>query len=175
MKNIIFVILMLIFILLLACTGQASHSSVSENCDSISRDTTVVASPLPAPVIFSTNPDVEMTIENLDSLRIPVDSIVVKFTNNSDRELLYGTYFTVERENDGEWKAVWRNPGDTSEINVCFPAIGYILFPHTSSTYSNWTGFINRAFVPGKYRLTKTVSDSKSHCHDTLSVTFFMP
>lgn len=166
MKNLIYVILFLLFILLLACTPQRDGQESSASTDS------VAAASLPAPVMMSTNPGVTMTIENIDSLKIPVDSIVVKFTNNTNEWISYGTYFEVEREENGRWEKIHRNPGDTSELLVVYLSIGYLVEPDSSSVYTNPTKFINRAFTPGKYRLTKTYFVGESHQNDTARVIF---
>lgn len=111
---------------------------------------------------YSTNDKLTMVVVNPDAMKMPVDSVVVKMTNNADEEATYGEWFRIEKFENGKWRKVAYNDRVQKQIDqgcvMVFNAIGYVLPSHQSRTYANPTKAYNENINPGRYRLSKTFS-----------------
>lgn len=72
-------------------------------------------------------------------------SISVTWHNDTDKEVVYGEDYSIEKLEDGEWVSV-----QTAEMSV--PAIGIILMPHSESKKGYSTAPFNLSEL-GRYRL----------------------
>ncbi len=111
---------------------------------------------------YATAEGMKMKIVCPDHIKIPVDSIVVEFTNSRNVEGMTGEWFRIEKlSNEGLWSEI---PLDRNRINpdgsisVIFNAIGWIVFPDKpfQITVNPW--FYDRDWKAGKYRIVKTFS-----------------
>lgn len=131
---------------------------------------------IPNPITsYSTRDGVSLTIIEPDSLKIPVDSIIVEFTNDSDKEILFGEYYLIERDNAGTWVKIPVNP-EYIGSDIIVNAVGYILPPHSSRRHTDRTRVYSKAFTPGKYRLSKSfiVEPWSENGSDTARVEFYI-
>lgn len=119
--------------------------------------------PIIEPVLqksYSTNDGLKMTVVNPDLLKVPVDSIVVKMWNNSDKEAMFGEWYRLERLDGDKWLEVLSNASlenqNGERLAIVFSAVGYILPPHESRKYANHTSMYNENITSGRYRLIKT-------------------
>lgn len=131
---------------------------------------------IPNPITsYSTRDGVSLTIIEPDSLKIPVDSIIVEFTNDSDKEILFGEYYLIERDNAGTWVKIPVNP-EYIGSDIIVNAVGYILPPHSSRRHTDRTRVYSKAFSPGKYRLAKDffVEPWGENGNDTAYVEFYI-
>lgn len=109
----------------------------------------------------STNEKLKMVVVNPESLKIPVDSIVVKMINNADVEATFGEYFKIEKNSNGKWVRLPYNDRirkliEQDGIEMVFNDIGYPVRPYSSRIYSNPTKAYNETLTPGRYRISKT-------------------
>ncbi len=130
-----------------------------------------------APQSHSTRKGISLTILNPDSLRMPVDSIAMRFTNSTDTEALFGEDYTIESDTDGAWQPLRFNPeyyADGTLVRI-IPAIGYILEPKSQRDFTINTKEYNKTLTKGKYRISKTFTISDTHHQDTAYVEFRVP
>lgn len=107
----------------------------------------------------STLEGVTMSVENLNNLKIPVDSLVVEIRNNTDKELLFGEKYTLEKQSDGKWIPMpYNRKYEDGECVQVFTAIGYIYAPQSTHKNVIHTQPFSRKFDKGIYRLTKDFS-----------------
>ena len=102
-----------------------------------------------------------MVVVNPESLKMPVDSIVVKMINNADVEATFGEYFKIEKNSNGKWVRLPYNDRirkliEQDGIEMVFNDIGYPVRPYSSRIYSNPTKAYNETLTPGRYRISKT-------------------
>lgn len=116
-----------------------------------------------------------LTVIEPDSLKIPVDSIIVEFTNNTDKEILFGEDYLIERDSAGTWIKIPVNP-EYIGSDIIVNAIGYILPPHSSRRHTDRTRVYSKAFTSGKYRLSKSfiVEPWSENGSDTARVEFYI-
>lgn len=122
---------------------------------------------------YSTRDGVSLTVIEPDSLRIPVDSIIIEFVNDTDKEILFGEDYLIERDNAGTWTKIRVNP-EYIGSDIITHAIGYRLAPHSSCRHTDKTRVYSKAFSPGKYRLSKSfiVEPWSENGSDTARVEF---
>lgn len=109
---------------------------------------------------YSSNDKLIMVVVNPDSLKMPIDSIVVEMINNADEEAVFGEWFRIEKYENGKWSKVPYNRKIQELIDqgcdMVFNDIGYIIPPHRSQTYANPTKAYNENIIPGRYRIAKS-------------------
>lgn len=99
---------------------------------------------------------VTMSVENLNQLKIPVDSIVVAINNNTDHELLFGEMYTLEKRSEGNWIPMpYNRKYEDGKVEQVFSAVGYRYAPHSTNSNINYTQPYSLKFEGGIYRLTK--------------------
>ena len=125
----------------------------------------IIIPDLPEQISYSTDPRLEMSIVGLDDLRIPIDSIVVKMSNRSDEEAIFGEWYRIERLENDKWTQLPYNDDLRKILSehdnmgivgvTVFHDIGYGINPHSEREYVNHTSAYNEVMSPGKYRLLK--------------------
>ena len=118
---------------------------------------------IPKQKSYSTDDGLSMSIVNINEMTQPVDSIVVKMTNNAEKEALFGEFYGIDRWQEGYWKEVPYShdtvPDENGEvIQIIFPMVGYPVSPHAERTHTVSTKRQNKLLVAGRYRLYKTFS-----------------
>ncbi|MCL2061687.1 MAG: hypothetical protein FWH03_03580 [Firmicutes bacterium] len=88
---------------------------------------------------------VTMTTESLTYPR-DVEVITVIWENNTDKNLLFGDYYHLERQSNNKWQTV-------KSKNTDFNDIGYDLAPHSAHSHSYPIKFGYSNLKAGKYRL----------------------
>lgn len=131
---------------------------------------------IPMQKSYCTSPGVTLEILNIDEMHIPLDSISLKITSQTDSIVLYGEWFGLQTQLDGKWNKVRideRYQGNDSVVYVVWNSIAYILFPHTSREKVEKPWFYGKNLVPGRYRLAKDVFiGDNHHIEDTVYVEF---
>lgn len=99
---------------------------------------------------------VTMSVEGLNDLKIPVDSIVVSICNSTDHILLFGEKYRLEKQDGETWIPMpYNRKYEDGECIQVFTAIGYIYTPHSTHSNVNHTQPFSKKFNRGIYRLTK--------------------
>ena len=99
---------------------------------------------------------VTMSVENLNELKIPVDSIIVSISNNTDNELLFGEMYNLEKHSGDNWIPMpYNRKYEEGEAIQVFSAVGYRYAPHSTNANVNYTQPYSLKFDSGIYRLTK--------------------
>lgn len=131
---------------------------------------------IPVQKSYSTTPGVSLEILNIDDMKVPMDSICLKITNNTDSLVTYGEWFGVQYNSDGEWHDVRfdeRYRDKNGEINVIWNAVAYVLYSNTSHDKTERPWFYGKNLVPGHYRLAKDIFIGEyNHREDTVFVEF---
>lgn len=118
---------------------------------------------------------VTMSVENLNQLTMPVDSIVVSINNNTDRELMFGEMYTLEKRSEDNWIPMpYNRKYEDGECIQVFSAVGYLYAPHSTNSNVNYTQPYSLKFEKGIYRLTKDfrVDTATGWSNDSISVVF---
>lgn len=138
------------FLLMASCGGQKNNSL---------SDTSHVSDQLIEPMIMSSVSSydgVTMSVENLNEFKIPVDSIVVSISNNTDNELLFGEMYNLEKRSGDNWIPMpYNREYEEGEAELVFSAVGYRYAPHSTNSNVNYTLPYSLRFDSGIYRLTK--------------------
>lgn len=102
------------------------------------------------------------TVNNLDGVTMRVKEgtmsstgLTVVFENKTDKEIIYGDPYTVEKNMDGKWFEV----PDILDGNYGFVDIGYGLGPSSTNEWEVDWEWLYGKLDKGKYRLVKYVSD----------------
>lgn len=125
----------------------------------------------------STLDGVIMSVENLNQLKIPVDSIVVSIINNTDNQLMFGESYTLEKRSGDKWNPMpYNRKYEDGECIQVFSAVGYLYAPHSTNLNVNYTQPYSLKFEKGIYRLTKdfSVETAAGWSNDSISVVFEM-
>lgn len=78
---------------------------------------------------------VTMSVENLNPLKMPIDSIVVSINNNTDHELLFGEMYTLEKRSGDNWIPMpYNRKYEDGEAIQVFSAVGYLYAPHSTNS-----------------------------------------
>lgn len=107
---------------------------------------------------YSTYADFQMTVENQEELRLPLDSIILKLKNTSCNVVTYGDYFEIQENKGGGWREV---PYDEKYrdkdgcINVVFNSIAYPVKPNTTSIKVEKPWVYGSNIGRGRYRIAK--------------------
>lgn len=116
-----------------------------------------------------------MSVENLNKIKIPVDSIVVSISNNTDHELLFGEMYNLEKRSGDNWIPMpYNRKYEEGEAIQVFSAVGYLYAPHSTNSNVNYTQPYSLKFEKGVYRLTKGfgVDTATGWSNDSISVVF---
>lgn len=112
---------------------------------------------------YATAEGMTMKIVNSDLIAIPVDSIVVEFTNSCNEDLTTGEWYRIdEKLPDGNWRQARYSKRyqdlKAKGSEVCFNDIGYSVRPNCSfkMTVKPWIYDLNDKSA--SYRLVKTFS-----------------
>lgn len=105
---------------------------------------------------YSTAEGMTLKIVSPDRIKIPIDTLVLEFTNSRDVEGTTGEWFRIDKlSNSGQWKEI---PYDRTkkDINIVFNSVGWIVFPDKPfrQTVNPW--FYDRKWEAGTYRVAKT-------------------
>ncbi len=121
----------------------------------------------------STYDGVSMSVQNLNDLAIPVDSIVLTVKNETDETVMFGEYYELQQKRDGQWQPMPYNriyaEGECIQV---FSMVGYLYAPHSENTNVNNTMVYSDMFEKGFYRMSKTFFVGDSHSSDTIYVEF---
>ncbi len=121
----------------------------------------------------STYDGVYMTVQNLNNLAIPVDSIVLTVKNETDETVTFGEVYELFQKRGGQWLRMHFNREyEEGEIEQVFPLVGYSYAPHSENSNVNNTMVYSEKFEKGFYRMTKTFFVADSHSSDTIYVEF---
>ncbi len=121
----------------------------------------------------STHDGVSMSVQNLNDLAIPVDSIVLSIKNDTDESVTFGEVYELFRKRDGQWLPMpYNREYEEGEIEQVFPLVGYSYAPHSENSKVNNTMVYSEKFEKGFYRMTKTFFVGDSHGSDTIYVEF---
>lgn len=112
---------------------------------------------------YSTADGMTMKIVKPNPVRIPVDSLVVEFTNNRNENLTTGEWYMIEFLSDaGDWKQAPYSKRylelKAEGTEICFNAIGYTIQPETSFQITEKPWFYDLSNKAATYRLVKTFS-----------------
>lgn len=111
---------------------------------------------------YATAEGMTMRIVNPDPVKIPVDSLVVKFTNSRDAEMTTGEWYRIDIDSDGGWRQAPYSEKymeyKTKGIEVCFNAIGYPVKPDSSLQLTVKPWIYDLSDTSSTYRLVKTFS-----------------
>ena len=110
---------------------------------------------------YATTDGMTMRIVNPDPITVPIDSLVVGFTNSRNVDGMTGEWFRIDKLSD---KGVWHElPYDRKHENadgeslcIVFNAIGWIVRPDTPFQMTVKPWFYVQDWTPGTYRLVKT-------------------
>lgn len=132
---------------------------------------------IPLQQSYSTTPGVTLEILNIDEMKIPVDSILIKISNQTDSIVTYGNWFGLQTQSkDGKWNMVnidERYWGNDSVCYVVWESIAYLLFPATSHDKVEKPWFYGKNLVPGHYRFAKDFMIGENHnTQDTVYIEF---
>ncbi len=121
----------------------------------------------------STYEGISMTVQNLNDLTIPVDSIVLNVQNETEENVTFGEVYELYQKRDGLWLPMPYNikhkEGESQQV---FPLVGYTYAPYSENTNVNNTMAYSEKFEKGFYRMTKTFFVGDSHSSDTIYVEF---
>ncbi len=121
----------------------------------------------------STYDGVSMSVQNLNELTIPVDSIVLTVKNETGETVMFGEYYELQQKRDGQWQPMPYNRMYTEgECIQVFSMVGYLYAPHSENTNVNNTTVYSEMFEKGFYRMTKTFFVGDSHSNDSIYVEF---
>ncbi|MDE5882103.1 MAG: carboxypeptidase-like regulatory domain-containing protein [Muribaculaceae bacterium] len=109
---------------------------------------------------YSTNDDLIMRISNPNHLIVPLDSLVLELTNNSNKEATYGDWFEIQKKgNDNVWREVAYDEkyrDKDGNINIVFNLVAYIISPHATSKKVEKPWVYGKNIDKGIYRIAKT-------------------
>jgi len=112
---------------------------------------------------YSDYEGVGISIENI-TLDKENTQIEIKWKNDTKYNVIYGEYYIIEHEINGEWKIC-----ETPDNGYGFLGIGYILEPGTlNKTYNTYKMF--DLSKPGKYRIStdchiETTHENRENCN----------
>lgn len=86
-----------------------------------------------------------------------VEKIKFTFYNHTNEDLVYGTYFSIEKFENGKWEEC---PVRESSQKY-FPSIGTVLFANSANFGIEFTDRYKKPFSPGKYRYVKDLGLEK--------------
>lgn len=86
-----------------------------------------------------------------------VEKIKFTFYNHTNEDLVYGTYFSIEKFENGKWEEC---PVRESSQKY-FPSIGTVLFANSANFGLEFTDRYEKPFSPGKYRYVKDLGLEK--------------
>ena len=111
---------------------------------------------------YATAEGMTMKIVSPDPVKIPVDSLIVEFTNSRDAELTTGEWYRIDIDSDGGWRQAPYSEKymeyKTKGIEVCFNDIGYIVKPDGSFQLTVKPWIYDLSDTSSTYRLVKTFS-----------------
>jgi len=112
---------------------------------------------------YSTAEGMSMNIVSLDPIKVPVDSLVVQFTSNGEKDLTTGEWYRIDKRSaDGCWqKAPYSQKYldfQSEGVEVCFNDIGYSIRPHGSFRIIVRPWIYDLGDKTSTYRLVKTFS-----------------
>ena len=112
---------------------------------------------------YATAEGMTMKIVNPDLIAIPVDSIVVEFTNSCNEDLTTGEWYRIdEKLPDGNWRQARYSKRyqdlKAKGTEVCFNDIGYSLRPNGSFKMTVKPWIYDLSDKSASYRLVKTFS-----------------
>lgn len=91
------------------------------------------------------------------------NKIKVSFINNTDVQCECGTYYEVDKWEDGKWKRLeFSGSADFEEIQIIMPAGIKCEDTYKLSTLEDFEDL-----TPGKYRIVKEISNSEGYTHVT--------
>ncbi len=103
-----------------------------------------------------------MKIVSPVSIKVPVDSLVVDFTNSRDKEMTTGEYYRIDVKTDKGWREA---PNSNKymdylakDVAVCFNDIGYVVRPGGSFKMTVKPWIYDLSDRTATYRLIKTFS-----------------
>lgn len=109
---------------------------------------------------YSTNNELIMRISNPNHLTVPLDSLVLELTNNSNKEAVYGDWFEIQKKgNDNVWREVAYDEkyrDKDGSIHIVFNAIAYIISPHATSQKVEKPWLYGKNLDKGIHRIAKT-------------------
>ncbi len=116
---------------------------------------------------------VSMSVQNLNELAIPVDSIVLNVKNDTDESVTFGEVYELFQKRDGQWLPMpYNKKYEEGEIEQIFPLVGYSYAPHSENSNVNNTMVYSEKFEKGFYRMTKAFFVGESHSSYTIYVEF---
>ncbi len=128
---------------------------------------------IPVQSYNSSRSGISMSIRDLEKLSIPVDSIIVDIYNDTDKTVMFGTMYSLDKLSNGMWIPMpYNREYEDGEIVQVFPAVGYIHAPGSTNANINDTRCYSRMFERGIYRLTKRFTFGESMEEDSISVSF---
>lgn len=114
---------------------------------------------------------VTMSVENLNELKSPVDSIVVSISNNTDNELMFGEMYNLEKRSGDNWIPMpYNRKYEEGEAIQFFSAVGYRYAPHSTNSNINYTQPYSLKFDKGIYDFSVRMAAGWSD--DSISVVF---
>ena len=124
-------------------TEQRTDSIETKNCADTLR------------LVMSSKSLTENNSTETETLRLPLDSIMVEMVNNTDSICVIGEAYTIEYQTDNSWTSLpVKQRGDGAVY--AFPAIGYELPAHSSHHLSVHMLSDLYDFEPGhEYRIRK--------------------
>lgn len=157
--------------------GMLSMTVVVNSKDSVHRNIGLKEyGPIIEPALqhcHSTYEGVSMSVQNLNELVIPVDSIVLSIKNETDETVTFGEVYELFQKRDGQWQRMpYNKKYEEGDIEQVFPLVGYSYAPHTENSNVNNTMVYSEKFEKGFYRITKTFFVGDSHSSDTIYVEF---
>lgn len=144
-----------------ACSNRQHPVDVADGIDG-EEIASATDSAIPSQKSYATADGMTMKIVAPDPIKVPVDSLVVEFTNSREVDGMTGEWFCIEKQSaEGSWQELPydRTKENSDEtLNIVFNAVGWIVFPDKPfrMTVNPW--FYDRNWRPGTYRLVKTFS-----------------
>ena len=139
MKNLLFANTLLVSVLLVTCGNGKGDSTETRDWESTQYDT------------VNNFDGVSMTVKEGS---ISPTKLTVIFENNSNKQGVYGEYFSLEKEIEGDWYQV-----PTIIDEYAFSDIGYELGPSEIEEFTiDWDSLYG-SMDTGKYRIVKDISD----------------
>lgn len=109
---------------------------------------------------YATAEGMTMKIVRPDPIKVPVDSLVVGFTNNRDAEMTTGEFYRIDiKSNDGWCQAPYSKKYMdymAKDIAVCFNDIGYVVKSDSSFIMTVKPWIYDLSNKSATYRLVKT-------------------
>lgn len=109
---------------------------------------------------YATAEGMTLKIVSPDRIKIPIDTLVLEFTNSREVEGMTGEWFRIDKLSDsGQWKEI---PYDRTKkdsdgvINIVFNSVGWIVFPDKPFRLTVNPWFYDRNWDAGTYRVAKT-------------------